>query len=67
VCSAGAGPAPIPFKELSMERLAKALEFVVSPEVTEAAGRLGEQIRAEDGPQKGADSFHRQLPLKNML
>lgn len=59
---AGAGPAPIPFKELTMDRLAEAFSYAVSPGAKVAAGKLGEVIRSEQGEAKGADSFHKHLP-----
>lgn len=50
VASLGAGPVPIPRKELSVERLTGAIRQAVgSAEMRQAAARLGEKIRAEDG------------------
>lgn len=63
---AGAGPAPIPFKELTSEKLAAAIEYAVSPEAKEAAGVLGAKIRSEKGEAKGAESFHRHMPIKDL-
>jgi UDP:flavonoid glycosyltransferase YjiC (YdhE family) len=62
-----AGPAPIPHRTMTVENLSKALKEVVSPAMKTAAGRMGEQIRREQGEHKGVESFHRHLPLKNML
>lgn len=46
----GAGPKPIPRGKLTVERLEKALrEATGSPAVAEAAARIGDRIRAEDG------------------
>ncbi|QRW00852.1 glycosyltransferase family 1 protein [Ceratobasidium sp. AG-Ba] len=66
IAKAGAGPEPIPHKDLTSKRLIKALEFVKSPQAKKAAGRMGEQIRSENGVALGVDSFHRHLPLLNM-
>ncbi|KAG8695793.1 hypothetical protein FRC09_008927 [Ceratobasidium sp. 395] len=66
IAKAGAGPEPIPQKELTSERLAEALKFVKSPRAQRAAQKMGEQIRSEDGITLGVDSFHRHLPLLNM-
>lgn len=63
---AGAGPAPIPQKELTPDNLAAALKFVVSPSVKAAAAKMGEKIRSEKGEARGVESFHRHLPLLNM-
>ncbi|KAG7086366.1 hypothetical protein E1B28_002326 [Marasmius oreades] len=63
---AGAGPAPIPHKELNVDNLCNAIKFAVSPAAKEAAARMATQIREEDGVRGGVDSFYRHLPLKNM-
>ncbi|KAG8746143.1 hypothetical protein FRC10_006009 [Ceratobasidium sp. 414] len=66
IAKAGAGPEPIPQKELTAKRLIEALNFVKSPQAQRAAQKMGEQIRSEDGVALGVDSFHRHLPLLNM-
>lgn len=63
---ADAGPAPIPQKKLNPDNLAEAIKVALSPEAKTAAGKMGEQIRKEKGEEKGVESFHRHLPLKNM-
>jgi UDP:flavonoid glycosyltransferase YjiC (YdhE family) len=63
---ANAGPAPIPQKKLNPDNLAEAIKVALSPEAKTAAGKMGEQIRKEKGEEKGVESFHRHLPLKNM-
>jgi UDP:flavonoid glycosyltransferase YjiC (YdhE family) len=46
----GAGPAPIPRRRLTAERLARAIRTAVeSPAIRERAAMLGERIRKEDG------------------
>ncbi len=50
VAELGVGPAPIPRQQLSVERLAQAIQQAVSDQpMRQAAARLGEKIRAEDG------------------
>ena len=49
VAALGAGPAPIPRKRLTRERLAAALRRVLDPDVRLRAAELGERIRTEDG------------------
>jgi sterol 3beta-glucosyltransferase len=50
VADLGVGPAPMPFKKLTAERLADAIRQVVTdPSMRERAAALGEKIRAEDG------------------
>lgn len=63
---AGAGPAPIPQKQMTVENLADAFKYAVSDGASKAAQQMGEQIRAEHGEEKGVESFHKHLPLRNM-
>ncbi|KAG5634498.1 hypothetical protein H0H81_001741 [Sphagnurus paluster] len=63
---AGAGPQPIPHKELGVENLRDAIKFAVSPPAKQAAGRMADQIQNEDGVLRGVESFYRHLPLLNM-
>jgi sterol 3beta-glucosyltransferase len=63
---AGAGPQPIPQKELTVEKLAEAFKYAVSEDASKAAKVMGEQIRSENGEEKGVSAFHRHLPLMNM-
>lgn len=66
VALAGAGPQPIPYKHLTADKLTAALEFALSDAARQAAGVIGQSIRAEDGTKAGVDSFHAHLPLNNM-
>jgi hypothetical protein len=47
IYKAGAGPEPIPSKELSTQRLRDAIIFAISPKAKEAARSLGDKIREE--------------------
>jgi UDP:flavonoid glycosyltransferase YjiC (YdhE family) len=50
VADLGAGPKPIPFRKLSVENLASAVEESVhNPEIRAQAAELGARIRTEDG------------------
>ncbi|KAK0210173.1 UDP-Glycosyltransferase/glycogen phosphorylase [Desarmillaria ectypa] len=64
--TAGAGPAPIPPKSLTVDSLRDAIRFAISPAAKSAARRMAEQILHEDGVKRGVESFYRHLPLKNM-
>jgi UDP:flavonoid glycosyltransferase YjiC (YdhE family) len=66
VYAAGAGPEPQPFKTLTAEKLAQAIQVALAPEATEAAAKLAERMRQEEGAPTAAQSFHRMLPLKKM-
>lgn len=58
VAEIGAGPQPIPFRELTAARLADAIgEAVSDAAMRERAGRIGELIRAEDGIGAAIDVF----------
>lgn len=47
VHKAGAGPKPIPHKELSIEKLRDAIKFAVGPSAKKAAAALADKIRNE--------------------
>lgn len=63
---AGAGPAPIPYKELTGAVLAEAIQYASSEEVRAAAAEMGRRIRSENAEEAGVRSFHRHLPLRHM-
>jgi hypothetical protein len=60
---AGAGPRPIPFKLLSATALADAIKTALQPEIRRNATWLGDRVSRERGPERGAQSFHNQLPV----
>ncbi|CAE6526293.1 unnamed protein product [Rhizoctonia solani] len=62
----GAGLPPIHPNKLSAETLAVAIRVAISPETREAARKVGEMIRAEQGPKNAVESIHKHLPLLNM-
>lgn len=49
VARAGAGPIPVPFKEMTAETLAESIKFALKPEVAEGAKKMAENIALEDG------------------
>jgi hypothetical protein len=63
---AGAGPAPIPIKTLTVENLTAALKFAISEQAVAAVGILGEKIRSEKGEERGVISFARNMPVRDM-
>ena len=63
---AGAGPFPIPYKELSADKLANQINKALEPASLERAAELSKKIRSEDGNEGGAQSFHKQLHLDNL-
>lgn len=66
IARAGAGPTPIPFKELTAEGLANAILKALKPETLERAKELGERIREEKGCEVGAASFHAQMEVDRL-
>ncbi|KAH9863876.1 hypothetical protein J1614_009808 [Plenodomus biglobosus] len=66
VSRAGAGPDPMPYKDLTAEKLATAINEALKPESLERAQELCEKIKQENGTQKGAQSFHQMLNYDEM-
>ncbi|KAH0846692.1 hypothetical protein AYO21_08090 [Fonsecaea monophora] len=66
VARAGAGPMPVPYKELTADRLADAILEALKPETLERARELGERIKEEKGTEVGAASFHAQMDLDRL-
>lgn len=66
VARAGAGPDPLPYKELTAEGLAKAIRVATKPETLERARELGAKIREEKGSDVGAQSFHQHLDVDKL-
>lgn len=64
VADLGVGPSPIPYKELSVEGLAAAIQQAVSDEVMRSrAIAIRQKIREEDGVTNAVEAFHRHLSL----
>lgn len=66
VFAAGAGPEPQPFKTLTAEKLAYAIQVALAPESTAAAANIAKSMASEEGAPTAAKSFHRMLPLRKM-
>ena len=66
VARAGAGPEPIPHKELTGENLADAINFCLKPESQERAQELAAKIAEEKGSDVGAQSFHQMLDVDKL-
>lgn len=63
---AGAGPEPVPYKELTAEKLAGAIEEALKPEALGKAKLLADKISREQGSQNGAQSFHQMLKVDEL-
>lgn len=57
IARAGAGPLPIPYKELTAEKLAGAIKQALQPDMLQQAGVMAERMRQETGVETGAESF----------
>ncbi len=63
---AGAGPAPIPYKQLTADKLAAALTEALKAETRSKAQELSASIGAEKGTEVGGKSFHDHLDIDTM-
>lgn len=63
---AGAGPKPVPYKELNADKLAELIMDALKPASLERAAELSSKIKQESGAERGAESFHKQLAPHNI-
>ena len=63
---AGAGPQPVPYKSLTVDKLADAILEALKPQSLAQAQELSNKIRAERGDQIGAQSFHQMLKVDEL-
>ena len=61
IARAGAGPEPIPYKQLTADKLADAISFCLRPGSLDRAKELASKIVVERGSDMGAQSFHQYL------
>ena len=66
VARAGAGPLPIPHKQLTAENLASAITEALKPSSVERARELAARISEEKGTDRGAQSFHQMLEVEKL-
>jgi UDP:flavonoid glycosyltransferase YjiC (YdhE family) len=66
VAKAGAGPAPVPFKNLTADKLAASILEALKPAVLERASELGSKIAREHGSETGAKDFHDKLETDSL-
>ena len=63
--AAGAGAEPVPYRELSSDKLAEGIKQCLTDEAREAAKKLARDIEEEgDGSKNAVASFHRSLALR---
>jgi hypothetical protein len=56
-----------PVKELTTQKLIESIEVLRNPETISKAKELGEKMMLENGVERGAESFYRNLPLETMI
>ena len=66
VARAGAGPYPVPYKQLTSDSLAAAITEALKPESKEKAQNMSKQIEKEKGTENGAVSFHQMLKVDKL-
>lgn len=66
VARAGAGPDPIPHKQLTADKLADAIKFCLKRETLDCAQELARKIAAEEGSDTAAQSFHQFLDVDRL-
>lgn len=63
IAAARAGPQPIHHKLLDENNLAEAIRYCLTAEAVNAAAEISQKMRAENGVQTAAQSFHDNLPV----
>ena len=66
VWKAGAGPKPIPSKQLTSGNLAAAIDEALQPSVLERAQEMAARIALEKGTEDGAKNFHANLDIDSL-
>lgn len=66
VARAGAGPLPIPHKQLTVEKLSSAIDMALKPSTQERAQKISKEMENESGVRDGVRSFYRHLDLNSI-
>ncbi|KAL2006865.1 hypothetical protein VTN00DRAFT_9533 [Thermoascus crustaceus] len=66
VASTGAGPAPIPHKELTVDALTEGIRYCLSERAATAASAIAAKMDSEAGVHAAVCSFHRHLPIERL-
>ncbi|KAI0133778.1 glycosyltransferase family 28 domain-containing protein [Xylariales sp. AK1849] len=66
IAAAGAGPVPVPFKEMTADSLAASITFALKPDVRSAAKELAVHIAEEDGAYDAAKDIQDRLDIDSM-
>ena len=66
IARAGAGPTPVPFKEMTAETLQASIKFALRPEVQTAVQEMADRISLEDGAADTAADFQARHNIDGM-
>ncbi|KAF1915267.1 hypothetical protein BDU57DRAFT_518153 [Ampelomyces quisqualis] len=66
IAKAGAGPKPVPFKQMTAESLAASIRFALTEEVGVAVKEMASRIAEEDGAAETVRDFEQSLCLDDM-
>lgn len=66
IARAGAGPEPIPHKQLTADKLAEGITTCLKPGSQERAQEMADKIASERGSDVGAQSFHQYLDVDKL-
>ncbi|KAL8913269.1 MAG: hypothetical protein Q9171_001916 [Xanthocarpia ochracea] len=66
VAKAGAGPWPIPYKQLTSDKLAASISEALKPEALHRAEELGQSISQEKGTYAGAKDYQNKLDVDSL-
>ncbi|KAF1362686.1 UDP-Glycosyltransferase/glycogen phosphorylase [Lizonia empirigonia] len=66
IAKAGAGPVPVPFKQMTSQSLAESITFAFKDEVQAAVHKMAESITEEDGSGGTVRDFEQRLEIDRM-
>jgi sterol 3beta-glucosyltransferase len=66
IARAGAGPKPIPYKQMTAESLAASIKFALHQDVKVAVQKMAAQIAQEDGAATTVEAFEENLHVDEM-
>lgn len=66
IAKAGAGPVPVPFKQMTAESLAASITFALKKEVQVAVQKMAVSIAQEDGSGGTVLDFEKRLEIDGM-
>lgn len=66
IARVGVGPCPIPYKDLTVDKLADAIWEALKPSIRQKAHEISEIIQRESGVENAVSSFHRHLHYEQM-